>query len=199
MLWGGSQGGLQIRSETGGAVLIAGRFPYGVATVLVDGGRSGQSRKEQIAPRAFSGRVDRNEEIHLLVGHDFDRPIASRGAQTLRIWDSDDALLFEARISETMRSAPYVANMLAGLEAGLIRGLSPGFRIADEEGAETVRSEGNGLMRTVHKGDLFELSVVTVPAYAEAQIDARSWKVPPSNPAENIGDLGFDHRSRWRL
>lgn len=79
-----------------------------------------------IAPRAFAYRVDRPEEdIHFLVGHSYDRPLASRGAGTLDIQDTDDALTFEARITPEMTGVSYVRDFLAAMGAGLILGISP--------------------------------------------------------------------------
>ncbi|WP_179379763.1 HK97 family phage prohead protease [Jannaschia marina] len=192
MLWGGHDGGLELRKRASGAMALAGRFPYGKRAVLSDGGRSGRPRKEVIAPRAFAYRVDRPEEdIHLLVGHSYDRPLASRKAGTLKIEDTDDALTFEATITPEMQDVSYVRDFLAAMSAGLIVGISPGFRIPPKRAvaeAEKVEDEGhdpengahNAVIRTVMAALLYELSVVTRPAYDETQIEARSWDTPPA-------------------
>ncbi len=179
MLWGGHNGGLEVRRSVGGATVLRGRFPYGVSTILWDGGHTGQARKEVIAPRAFAIRVEQqDQDIHFLSGHDFDKPLASRAAGSLTLTDSDEALIFEATISPEMRDVSYVRDFLAGLGAGLIKGVSPGFRIAPTDQAESIRSDGDGVLRTVNSAELFEISAVTKPAYSEAQIEARSWSVP---------------------
>ncbi|MGR3515378.1 MAG: HK97 family phage prohead protease [Paracoccaceae bacterium] len=184
-LTGAHNGGLELRRENGGAVRLAGRFPYGKRAVLSDGGRTGRPRKEIIASRAFAYRVERPEEdIHFLVGHSYDRPLASRSAGTLDIQDSEEALVFEAVISAEMQRVSFVADFLGAFSAGLIVGLSPGFRIPPPRtvpDAETVEeedpSEGTALIRTVNQALLYEVSAVTRPAYDEAQIEARSWDV----------------------
>ncbi|MBV1865830.1 MAG: HK97 family phage prohead protease [Rhodobacteraceae bacterium] len=157
--------------------------------VLSDGGRTGRPKKEVIAPRAFAYRVDDpKEDIHFLVGHSYDKPLASRAAGSLNLTDTEDALEFEALISAEMQEVSYVRDFLAGLAAGLIMGLSPGFRIPPKRAvkeAETVEDEGhdpengahNAIIRTVHQALLYEISAVTRPAYSEAQIEARSWDV----------------------
>jgi len=193
MLWGGHTGGLELRRKEGGEVALRGRFPYGKTAVLSDGGRTGRPRKEVIAPKAFAYRVDDpNEDVHFLVGHSFDHPLASRGAGTLDLTDTEEALLFEATITLELQRASYVQDFLAGFGAGLIMGLSPGFRIPPKravENAETVADEGydpengafNAIIRTIHQALLYEISAVTRPAYDEAQIEARAWeaKAPP--------------------
>ncbi len=180
MLWGAHNGGLELRRE-GEATRLRGRFPYGKRAVLSDGGRTGRPRKEVIAPRAFAYRVDRPEEdIHFLVGHSYDRPIASRGAGTLTLTDTNEALLLEILIANEMREVGYVRDFLAGFSAGLILGLSPGFRIPPtrvEPDAEEIEEEPNdgqpdedgqpqrgALIRTVKSALLYEISAVTRPA-----------------------------------
>lgn len=187
MLWGGHEGGLELRKRASGALALHGRFPYGKRAVLSDGGRTGRPRKEVIAPRAFSYRVERPEEdIHLLIGHSYDRPLASRGAGTLELMDSDDALSFAATITDEMQEVSYVRDFLAAMRAGLIIGISPGFRIPPERAepnAEKVEeedpAEGKALIRTIFAALLYELSVVTRPAYDETQIEERNWQPQP--------------------
>ncbi|WP_146347880.1 HK97 family phage prohead protease [Phaeobacter marinintestinus] len=187
MLCGGHEGGLELRKRASGALALHGRFPYNKRAVLSDGGRTGRPRKEVIAPRAFSYRVERPEEdIHLLIGHSYDRPLASRGAGTLELTDSDDALSFAATITDEMQEVSYVRDFLAAMRAGLIIGISPGFRIPPERAvpnAEKVEeedpAEGMALIRTIFAALLYELSVVTRPAYDETQIEERNWKPEP--------------------
>lgn len=188
MLWGGhDSAGLELRKRASGAMALHGRFPYGKRAVLSDGGRTGRPRKEVIAPRAFGYRVEKQtEDIHLLVGHSFDRPLASRGAGTLELTDSDDALSFIATISPEMQEVSYVRDVLTAMTAGLIIGISPGFRLPpkravpeperiEDEGMDPENGAHNAIIRTVLAALLYELSIVTRPAYDETQIEARSW------------------------
>lgn len=143
-----------------------------------------------IAPRAFAGRIAAGEEIHLLAGHDFNRPLASRTAGNLTVTDSDEALLIDARIDA---GTSWARDFLTAHGSGLIRGLSPGFRV-HPDGERIVRRAG-GVLRTIASADLFEVSAVTRPAYPEAQIEARNWQ-PVGEVAER---LVLDHLKRWRL
>jgi len=175
MLWGGHNGGIEIRNLADGETVLRGHFPYGSATVLSDGGGSGQIRKEVIASRAFAARITNGDDIHFLAGHDYEKPLASRAAGSLQIEDTESRLSFEARISPEMKSVTYVRDFMAAMQANLIRGISPGFRVPTNANAENIRADGNAILRTVNKADLFELSAVTKPAYPDAQIEARSW------------------------
>ena len=191
MLWGGHNGGLEVRTLTGGETRLSGSFPYAVATVLSDGR---EQRREVFEARAFGGSLTSGGDVHLLVHHDFDRPLASRAAGSLTIEDSDEALTFEATLAPEMRSVGYVRDFLGTLAAGLVGGISPGFRV--RQGGDRVMRDGAGLMRSVRSADLFEISAVTKPAYTNAQIEARSWEVTPERGAPGAAL----HRTlnRWR-
>lgn len=183
MLWGGHNGSLELRSE-GGATRLTARFPYGRETEIAAG------RLEVIAPRAFRDRIERGGEIHLLAGHDFNRPLASRSAGNLTVTDSDDALVIDAEIDG---GTSWARDFLAAHGSGLIRGLSPGFRVST--GGERIERRGAGILRTISAAELFEISAVTRPAYPEAQIEARSWQ-----PAGDVtGRPALHHLNRWRL
>lgn len=183
MLWGASLGALELRSE-GGATRLRATFPYGAATELAPG------RQEVIAARAFADRIEAGEDIHLLAGHDFNRPLASRSAGSLRVTDGDDAVVIEAEIDG---GTTWSRDFLAAHASGLIRGLSPGFRVMP--GGERIERRGAGMLRTVTRAQLLEFSAVTRPAYPQAQIEARAWQ-PVAEVAERIVT---HHLKRWRL
>ncbi|ROO30417.1 hypothetical protein SAOR_00830 [Salinisphaera orenii MK-B5] len=181
MLFAPINGGLELRAEADGSHTIAGRFPYGTLAEL------GRGRRETFAPGAFTLQDD----VHLLAGHDYNRPLASRRSGSLTLTDADDGLAFEARISADVADTSHGRDTLALVRAGLSVGLSPGFRVRPN--GERVERRSGGLLRTVHGADLFELSVVTRPAYDSAQVEARSWQ--PENPA---GSRSVPAAWRWR-
>jgi HK97 family phage prohead protease len=153
----------EVRTE-GGASRLSGRFPYGAETSL------GNGRRERFAARAFRSRIEAGENIFLLAGHDPEKPLASTEAGSLTLRDDDEALHIEARVAAT---TSWANDALAALAAGLTKGISPGFRV--QSGGDMVTRSADGLLRTVTAADLFEVSLVTRPAYDAAQIAARSW------------------------
>ena len=164
MLWGGLNGSLELRAE-GGITRLRATFPYGAEAEIAPG------RFERIAPRAFAARIASGEDIHLLAGHSYDRPLASRSAGNLTLTDGDDALTVDAEIDG---GTSWAADFIAAHRAGLIRGLSPGFRVP--RGGERIEQRAQGVLRTITAADLFEVSTVTRPAYTQAQVEARSWQ-----------------------
>lgn len=189
MLWGGSKGGLEVRTSADGHTVLRGRFPYAVPTVL-QGGRD--RRREVFEARAFGASLADNSDVHFLVHHDFDRPLARRAAGSLSFDDSDDALTFEATLAPEMRSVGYVKDFLGALGAGLVGGISPGFRVP--QGGDYVKRDGSGVIRVVRSASLVEISAVTKPAYPAAQIEARNWSPRPTCVEPRL----YLPRQRWR-
>lgn len=192
LLEGAADGKLEIRAEPDGGKVLSGRFPYNSLAVLSDGGRRGRPRKEKFAPHAFRYSVESETEINLLVGHDWGKPLASRSTGTLTLKDTEEGLEFEARISPEVAATSFAVDAMALLSSGLAVGISPGFRIPPErtvKNAESVAmedpSQGTAIIRTINDAILRELSLVTNPAYPDAQVEARSWEKalpPPSKP-----------------
>ena len=189
-------GDLEVRRSPDGLTTLRGRFPYRATATLSDGGRTGRPRKERFAPRAFSYRIDRPEEdIHLLVGHRFDKPLASRRTGTLDVADDDAAVTFMARIAPEVAETSHGRDALALLRSGLAVGLSPGFRLPpkravaeperlEEEPHNASRGMHGAIIRTVVAALLYELSLVTMPAYPDSMVDeARAWRMNVCTPS----------------
>ena len=216
MLWGAADpGDLELRRESDGGARLSGRFPYNRPAVLSDGGRRNRPRKELIIDGGFNYRVEKpDEDIHLLVGHDYNRPLASKGTDTLFFRRVDGALEFVARVKPEIAATGYGADVLAQIRAGLAVGISPGFRLPPERAVpvaeEIVEEEddpANGkhraIIRRVLSALLYELSVVTRPAYPEAQVEARSWELtdrPSLYTPDSLAALERVHAgiARWR-
>ena len=165
-------GSIEVRRGGGGRTLT-GSFPYGKLAVRSD---SGRVRKERFAARAFSFALREKREVHLLSGHEFSKPLASVRAGSLRLSDSAKALSFEATIPAAADQPTWIKDVSLALDAGLIGGISPGFRVAPIDGAEVLIPEpGNPevSIREIREALLFELSLVTRPAYPETTVSRR--------------------------
>jgi hypothetical protein len=200
-------GALELRAEGNGARTLHGSFPYRTRAILSDGGRRGRPQKEEFDSNAFAYRVnDQEAEIHLLIGHDYGKPLASKLSRTLALRDTPAALEFEAQITPAVAETSHVRDILALIGAGLATGLSPGFRLpperavpkdeAEEFGEEPDNpSEGEhrAIIRRIKQALLFELSIVTAPAYPTARVEARA------RPLAKCSDAGLARAlNRWR-
>ena len=168
---------LEVR-QRGGAPSIGGSFKYGSTATIRDRGRV---RKERMSPRAFNFAVeDEESEVSALYGHDFNRPLGSKKAGTLKLRDSDDALNFVVQLPEPGDMTSWQVDALRAAEQGLIRGVSPGFRVPPSSAVrgaqELIPEPGNpGVsIRIIHEAILYELSLVSRPAYPDTVIDIRA-------------------------
>lgn len=178
MLWGAITP-VEIRAEAGGARLRA-SFPYGVPSELAPG------RREVVAPEAFAW----DGAAVFAYAHDMAKPLASVRAGTLELRNTPDALEITAMVEA---GTSWGRDFLEAHRAGLVTGLSPGFRVAP--GGERVERQADGVLRTITSAELVEVSAVTRPAYPAAQIEARSWAA-----GETVVDRNAVARAwhRWR-
>ena len=165
MLHGAALGaGLELRAESDGGFRLSGAFPYAPRPSWSPAGSS-CSR-----PR-HSRAVSRRAATFTCCRATSSTGRLRLGAGSLDIRDTPEALFIEARIEG---GTSWASDFLAAHKAGLIRGLSPGFRVPD--GGERIERRGNGLLRRITRAELFEVStVVTRPAFEAAQVEARSW------------------------
>jgi HK97 family phage prohead protease len=197
-------GELEIRASRNGARKLRGRFPYKKRAVLSDGGKNGgRPQKEEFLPGAFSHSIESaDQEIHLLSGHDFAKPLASKNTGTLVFDDTAEALIFDAEITPQIADTSYGSDVLKQIESGLAVGISPGFRIPPkravaeaekftDEGHDPARGMHNARIRSIVAAILYELSVVTRPAYSEATVELDALGKPTDPEIQKLLDAGW--------
>ena len=158
----------EIRQDGDG---LAGRFVYDVDTITSDRAEVRQRagvRKSRIRPGAFRFALeDETREIQLLMGADFDRPLASKLAGSLDLEDGPEALTFRA---ERLPDTSYVRDFRAQLATGAAQfGVRPLYRIPPAEtvadAVSIVPEAGNpGVnIEVVNEAVLTGLAVVSRP------------------------------------
>ena len=169
------EGGLEIRQD---GRTISGFFPYSRLAVRND---RGKVRKETFAPRAFHFAVeDPTREINLLNAHNFNQPLASKLHGSFDLVDDETGIAFTALLPPTERQPTWMKDVILSIQEGLSRGVSPGFRVPPGNvvrAAEQLLPEpGNPgvFIRQINEAVLYEVSVVTRPAYVDSTIDVRS-------------------------
>lgn len=88
----------------------------------------------------------------------------------------------------------WARDFLAAHASGLIRGLSPGFQVTPE--GERIERREAGVLRTITRAALMEISAVTRPAYPSAQIEARAWETHQDRQPYRSA---VHPLNRWRL
>lgn len=124
---------------------------------------------ERVSPEAFEGFE--NRDIRALVDHDPCKILGRTKNGTLKLEVDDVGLYGEVKINKRDSEA---VNVYERIKRGDINQCSFGFQIRDEEFEE--RSDKSVLF-TLKEVDLFEVSVVTFPAYENTEINARKKQV----------------------
>ena len=127
---------------------------------------TGLNFREMIAPGAFARSLKSGDPVFLLVNHDTDQlPLASTQGGTLTLSEDEVGLRMEATLDP---SNPRAAELASALTRGDVDKMSFAFSVAP--GGDT-REEG---LRTLTDLNLFEVSVVTWPAYDASSVGMRS-------------------------
>lgn len=120
---------------------------------------------ESIDPHAFDGALD--DDIRCLIDHDTRLVIGRTTAGTLELRVDERGLFGSDLINEKDTDA---TNAYARVERGDVSQCSFGFDILDEEIEH--RSDGS-VHFVIKKVKLYEVSVVTFPAYKDTGVEAR--------------------------
>ena len=123
--------------------------------------------------------------IHVLAGHSYDRPMGDMLRSGARVTSTREALEFEVELPPDGDQPGYMRDVVNMIRAGLIGGISPGFRVpprAVVPNGERLEAEpGNEAVqvRVIENAVLSELSIVTRPAYSDTDIDVRALEATP--------------------
>ena len=185
-------GELEIRRR-GGGLTISGSFGFDVLATRASGGKV---RKEVFSKSAFDWSIEQAEkgerEVSLLNGHSFSQPLGSTKNGKLKLAADEKALTFTAALlaeGQNLDDLPtYAQDLIKGMELNLASyGVSPGFRVPPKSidpKAEILEPEpGNPgvFIRRINNAVLYELSVVSRPAYPGTDVSVRQ-KPQPDSP-----------------
>lgn len=151
--------------------------------------------KEKISKGAFKRAIQNsNRDIDFLAEHDSSVVLASTKNNTLQLKEDDKGLFMEARIINTSAGRDWYEM----ISSGLITNMSFGFKSVTDE----WRSIGENLFeRTIDELELFEVSAVRNPAYAQSSISNRGMNTSDDDIIpENIEeDYSMEQRTADQL
>ena len=122
--------------------------------------------KEKITRGAFAESLRNNDEVHALFNHSDDKILGRRGAGTLKLWEDDHGL----RVEITPPNTSDGRDVVELLRRGDLVSMSFGF-YNTKDSWETRDGED---IRTIESARLFDVSVVTNPAYQATSVGVRS-------------------------
>lgn len=150
---------VEIRAE-GDAIKVS-----GYAAVFNQRANIGDMFEEQIAPGAFRDAIGRDDVV-FLVNHE-GLPLARTRSGTLTLTEDSRGLLMSSELDST---DPDVQALIPKMRRGDLDKMSFGFQVIRQEWDES----GDMPVRTINEASLFDVSVVTSPAYQGTDIGLRS-------------------------
>lgn len=155
---------LEVRGEAGGDA--GGPVIEGYAAVFdtlsVDLG----GWRERIAPGAFKRTIGESD-VRALWDHDAKYVLGRNRAGTLALEEDARGL----RIKATPPDTVWAADLMTMMKRGDVNQMSFGFYVRADE---WVEEPDFGLVRVLRDVDLFDVSVVTYPAYPATSAEARA-------------------------
>jgi len=134
---------------------------------------SGLPFREMIAPGAFARALQSAQPVYLLVNHDTDAlPLASTSAGTMSLREDAQGLYMEASLDPANPRAQELHSVLSRGDATKMS-----FAFTVNQGGETR----DGDLRVLTDLSLYEVSIVTWPAYDSTDVGVRDGEPVPVN------------------
>lgn len=160
----------------------------GYAAVFDEWASIGGWFEERIAPGAFSAALERGDDVVFLVDHE-GLPLARTSSSTLDLAEDSKGLRMETSLDAV---DPDVARIVPKMTRGDLSKMSFAFRATREEWDET----GDLPRRMVLEVELFDVSIVTTPAFDGTSIAMRSLE---ASRAPRLASANIARRRRMEL
>lgn len=133
----------------------------GYAAVFNSKTSIGDFFEESIEPGAFSKTLSENGDIRALFNHNWDSVLGRTKSGTLYLEEDERGLKFEIELPNTTLGRDLAESM----QRGDINQCSFGFFATEETWDYSVEPA----QRTIHEVELYEISVVSIPAYEDTE------------------------------
>lgn len=140
----------------------------GYAAVFGEEADIGGMFREVIAPGAFRAAIARGDDVVFLVNHD-GLPLARSRSGTLQLAEDERGLKIETVLDA---EDPDVRAVVPKMKRGDLDKMSFAFRVPP--GGQDWDETTTPPTRTIREVELFDVSIVTTPAYGGTEIGLRS-------------------------
>jgi uncharacterized protein len=137
----------------------------GYAAVFNEAADIGGMFREVIAPGAFRNAIGRDDVV-FLINHD-GLPLARTRSNTLRLVEDDKGLFMETELDG---EDPDVRSIIPKMKRGDLDKMSFAFRATRQDWDDSVSPP----LRTIREVELFDVAIVTTPAYSGTDIGLRA-------------------------
>lgn len=124
--------------------------------------------KEVIKPGAFTRSLKEKPDVRAFYQHDTSKVLGRRSVDTLRLQEDSKGLAVEIDLIDTQENRDVLANVKAGNLDSMSFGMIP------KEHTWDFNEERGYDLRILKDVDLYEVSIVTWPAYEDTEIAVRS-------------------------
>lgn len=125
---------------------------------------------ETIRAGAFGKSLNRGDDIRALVGHDTSLILGRRSAKTLEIGEDEKGLWVRIHMPDTQLGR----DTLTSVKRRDLTGQSFAFETVEDEWRKETKDGVSVWKRDLIEVNLFEISIVSFPAYEQTSADARS-------------------------
>ena len=122
--------------------------------------------QEIILPGAFKKALDNGDDVRALINHDMNMILGRRSTGTLELWEDEVGLKVKIILPDTQ----YAKDLVTMMQRGDVNQMSFGFTVEFDRWYE---EDGNQKREIVSVAKLFDVSVVTFPAYPQTIAVAR--------------------------
>ena len=124
--------------------------------------------REKVAPGAFTKTL-KKADVRALFNHDPNFVLGRNKAKTLTLQEDENGLAFSVTPPDTQ----WARDLMVSMERGDISQCSFGFQTVKDSWDNT---DPKDIIRTLEEVELFDVSVVTYPAYPQAKAQVRTAK-----------------------
>jgi hypothetical protein len=125
--------------------------------------------QEVITPTAFDSTLTNNPDVRCLFDHDSSKVLGRTTNGSLTLKKDERGLFIECEPPDNS----WANDLVVSVQRGDINQMSFGFRVKDDNWIPNGVSDGIDL-REILDLELFEVSVVTFPAYTQTSVGVRS-------------------------
>lgn len=167
----------EVRSDEQSNTLV------GYAAVFNSESRDLGGFTEVLSPGAFRATLNSGYDFKAFLNHSSERTLGRVGNGTLKLVEDEIGL----RAEITLPNSQFGRDLAEEVRSGYMDKMSFGFRANEEEWE--VRKSDDRAIRVLKAVDLFEVSIVSEPAYLDTSIAKRHYEAnvtPVEEPTSNL-------------
>lgn len=133
--------------------------------------------RERVMAGAFKRTLEEKADVRGLINHDPNLVLGRTASKTLTLEEDDKGLKFSCDLPDTS----YARDLMESIRRGDVSQCSFGFIVRKQT---WIENKGEEPIRELNDVDLFDVSVVTYPAYADTSVAAERSLFPDGLPED---------------